>query len=242
MDVTLNKYSSLLPWYIVLGLWFIPAILLVIWAWKVDKSQSWFKRQFLEHPVSYSLMFLILVPFGYQATSRMISTLPNNLIPLVGQSPAPTYQQECQNCAQAQGPHSTATYNQYGAPQLVMTKETFAAVTKAMKPYAGKKVTVRGDQATADSINYGSNLVRALQNAGLKIVDGDGDPADPSQPFEIDGTIMTGFPAVGGVQIFAGKNCAAGANALAAAIGTKNVIHEDRQGPDQFSVLVRPNR
>jgi hypothetical protein len=73
VDVTLNKYSSQLPDVIVLALWAVPAILLAIWIWQVERTHGWVKKRFLEHPVSYVIMFLILIPFGWQATATMIS-------------------------------------------------------------------------------------------------------------------------------------------------------------------------
>lgn len=75
VDVTLNKFSSMLPSYVVVSLWAVPALLFVIWIWRVEATASWVKRRFLEHPVSYVLMFLILIPFGLQATAKMVSKL-----------------------------------------------------------------------------------------------------------------------------------------------------------------------
>jgi hypothetical protein len=75
VDVTLNKYSSTLPGYVVAAIWVVPAVLFVIWFWRVEKTRDWVKSRFLEHPVSYILMFLILIPFGWQATATMVSKL-----------------------------------------------------------------------------------------------------------------------------------------------------------------------
>jgi Spy/CpxP family protein refolding chaperone len=83
VDVTLNKYSSQLPSYVVLGLWAIPCLLFVYWLWRVEKTNGWVKRRFFEHPVSYVVMFLILIPFAWQATRTMVCKL---------QTPAPTAQ------------------------------------------------------------------------------------------------------------------------------------------------------
>jgi len=103
VDVTLNKYASILPWSAVLGLWAIPLVLFVVWFWRVERTTAWVKHRFLEHPFSYVLMFLILIPFGWGATATMISkltrktiaaspvltsTLPPNIVP----SPRPTAQ------------------------------------------------------------------------------------------------------------------------------------------------------
>lgn len=75
VDTTLNKYSSVLPGWAVLVLWAIPALIFLFWFWRVEKTHSWVKTRFLNHPVSYVLMFLILVPFGFQATHTMYSKL-----------------------------------------------------------------------------------------------------------------------------------------------------------------------
>jgi hypothetical protein len=75
VDVTLNKYSSQLPGWLVLGLWGIPAFLFIVWLWHVEKTHGWVKKRFLEHRVSYVVMFLIFVPFVWQATATMISKL-----------------------------------------------------------------------------------------------------------------------------------------------------------------------
>jgi hypothetical protein len=75
VDVTLNKYSAILPGIAVLLLWAIPAVLFVVWFWRVEKTRDWVKSRFLEHPVSYALMFLILIPFAWQATATVVSKL-----------------------------------------------------------------------------------------------------------------------------------------------------------------------
>lgn len=75
VDVTLNKYSSSLPGLAVVGIWAVPAVLFVIWFTRVESTQQWVKTRFLEHPVSYVLMFLIIIPFGWGATSTMVAKL-----------------------------------------------------------------------------------------------------------------------------------------------------------------------
>ncbi|SFS21062.1 hypothetical protein SAMN05421771_4023 [Granulicella pectinivorans] len=104
VDVTLNKYSSVLPWYVVVGLWMIPACLFIIWFWRVERTTSWVKHRFLEHPVSYVLMFLVLIPIGFGITSLMIDKFrkspalpanishdvtPHNAIPIPSLSQVP---------------------------------------------------------------------------------------------------------------------------------------------------------
>ena len=100
VDVTLNKYSSILPFSAVAALWAIPAVLLVIWVWQVERTNGWVTKHFLEHPVSYVLLFLIFLPFGWQATATLVSkltshkeaemarVLPTAVPPLAGPSPA----------------------------------------------------------------------------------------------------------------------------------------------------------
>jgi hypothetical protein len=61
MDVTLNKYSSVLPWWVVLGLWLIPLCLILIWVIRVERSNSSFKERFLRYPVFFTLTLLVLI-------------------------------------------------------------------------------------------------------------------------------------------------------------------------------------
>lgn len=78
VDVTLNKYSSVLPGLAVVGIWAILAILFVIWFVRVETTKRWVQTRFLDHPVSYVLMFLILIPFGWGATAAMFAKLHNS--------------------------------------------------------------------------------------------------------------------------------------------------------------------
>jgi len=78
VDVTLNKYSSALPGWAVACIWIIPAILFIIWFWRVENTSNWVRLRFLEHPVSYILMFLILIPFSWQATATMVAKLQSS--------------------------------------------------------------------------------------------------------------------------------------------------------------------
>ena len=75
VGVTLNRYSNVIPVWSVLCLWAIPAVLFVVWFWRVETTHLWVKERFEKHPVSYVLMCLILVPFGWQATASLLSKL-----------------------------------------------------------------------------------------------------------------------------------------------------------------------
>jgi hypothetical protein len=79
VDVTLNKYSSVLPGLAVVAIWALPAIFFIIWFMRVEHTKNWVKARFLEYPVSYVLMFLILIPFGWQATATMIAKLRSSV-------------------------------------------------------------------------------------------------------------------------------------------------------------------
>src|ERR1700740_369480 len=75
VDVTLNKYSSSLPLWAILVLWCVPALLFVFWFWRVERTDSWLKHEFLKHPVSYIFMFLILIPVGWGMTRILIARI-----------------------------------------------------------------------------------------------------------------------------------------------------------------------
>lgn len=168
--------------------------------------------------------------------------LPSTAPTLAGQPPSNTQNCTGSNCFQGTNNGTvTQNFNQYGAPALVMTQKQFGAITEAMRPFAGKHVEVEGDQATQDSIDYGKNLVHALQNAGMVPTDDIGTVLTDNA-FLLSGVIMTGYPAVGGVQILAGQNREPEATALASVLGTTNLIHNAKAGPDTLTVVVRPNR
>ena len=352
VDVTLNKYSSTLSGYAVAAIWALPAILFVIWFWRVEKTRDWVKNRFLEHPVSYVLMFLILIPFGWQATATMVSKLKPSAqkvatvtlppAPAVGTVPAtnnpkptderqvailkelpkeqpkspkvkavpptqgttvgndsvamgkiaqgskigdrsvqigatdsngntivqpgaygfdahsgpggtavgehsgggvpaqPIYEQKCEGSACAQGPGSQATFNQYGAPKLVMTDAQRDAISENMKPFGGSKVRVGISLAEPDSGEYGRQLVLALQNAGMTV--------EHSEAWSI---VQAGAPA-SGVSFSFTENHRAAAEALGMALRKAgsarapipaSVYPITGQTPDGFfAILVQPNR
>lgn len=152
-------------------------------------------------------------------------------------APAPTYQQDCKDSACAQGAGSTATYNQYGAPKLVMTDDQSNAIRDAMKPYAGLKFTIFLHDATEDTKTFSDQLRRALVGAGLV-------------PDKMDGAIGTAF---GGV-IPAGVSAQVGAEEVPALATLANTMKA--QGllskplsyslnpvrADGFDITIAPNR
>lgn len=88
VDVTLNKYSNLLPKVAVLCLWAIPTCLFVVWTFRAEATKNWWRTRFLKHRASYILMFLILIPFSWLGTSAMIVRLASH-IHSVSPQPAP---------------------------------------------------------------------------------------------------------------------------------------------------------
>jgi hypothetical protein len=107
-----------------------------------------------------------------QATSSGAPTQPHAAPPQSTPNSAsqPTYQQQCVGSACAQGDHPTATYNQFGAPKLIMTDAQRDAITSSMKKFSGMKVWVGNNVGEPDVEQYAKQLVLGLQNAGL-IVD-----------------------------------------------------------------------
>jgi hypothetical protein len=79
-----------------------------------------------------------------------------------------TYDQHCVGSACAQGPGSTANYNQYGAPKLMLTDAQENAVLDAMKPFANMGFSVKcTESVTEDMLAYATKLNNALNKAGL---------------------------------------------------------------------------
>jgi hypothetical protein len=75
VNVTLNKYSSLLPTYAVLLLWCIPGILFFVWLWRVETAKSWMRERFLRHRISYLLLFFAFIFICWQAFVSIQSRL-----------------------------------------------------------------------------------------------------------------------------------------------------------------------
>jgi len=130
VDVTLNKYSSLLPWWAVLGLWLIPAALFVVWFWRVERTTSWVKHHFLERPVSYVLLFLVLIPVGYSVTHELwLKIKPKEVIQgaSVAQNPsAPT------SPPAASQPQTTQGQTESAPPPRGSTREQQIAIVNKL--------------------------------------------------------------------------------------------------------------
>ena len=151
-------------------------------------------------------------------------------------STQPTYQQECHDCAQAQGPNSHAEFNQYGAPKLTMSDEQRNAVRDAMSPFAGIEVDVTLNNATEDSFAYGLQLIKALNDAGLKA------HRSPTA------TIITTQPLPPGIVFEAvGDDVRPAAMALAAVLKQLGLISKpvptaSSDVKARFFIVVSPNR
>lgn len=81
----------------------------------------------------------------------------------------PTYKQECNGSACAQGPGSQATYNQFGANKLQMAGNESTAICSAMKPFAGTRVELEINISEQDSDQFGSDMQQALECAGISV-------------------------------------------------------------------------
>jgi len=158
-------------------------------------------------------------------------TLPLQSTPAQPKHQAPTYGgQTCIGSACAQGPGSQATFNQYGAPKLLLSDKEHDAITKAMSPYAGKYINIVSYEATEDTDAYIAKLIDALNAAHLKVLGPGG------------GMDTRGIPA--GVSFVVSSDRLTEAKALAASMNVPFeyrtvAIHPD---PNSLYIDVRPNR
>jgi hypothetical protein len=144
-------------------------------------------------------------------------------------SQQPTYQQKCEGSACAQGPGSQATYNQYGAPKLVMTDAQGKALYSVARPYAGIQVTVfLLNPTTPDSTEYAKSLVSSLVSAGISVP-------------PVAEAIQSGVGS--GVSIIRGNNRTKLADDLATALEQAKVLTDFPfpQPPDTIVIFVGPN-
>jgi hypothetical protein len=73
--IILNKYSASMPVFLIIGICAIPIILFIAVAYRYEKQHRLIKSEFLEHPVSYSLLALIFLPFFWYSTATMVAKL-----------------------------------------------------------------------------------------------------------------------------------------------------------------------
>jgi hypothetical protein len=75
VDVTLNKYSSLLPVWAVLCVWAVPTVLLLVWLWKAERTTGRIRSRFKESPFFYIFMALACVPIFWYSTKVLVSRI-----------------------------------------------------------------------------------------------------------------------------------------------------------------------
>jgi hypothetical protein len=174
-DITLNKYSSSLPDIVVMGIWAPPAILFLIWIWQVEAKFRSFQEKFRQHPISYILLILILIPIVWQATTMMLSKLRNQKPPV---QPSATVQvrpfQSLQPVPSHQAPTIDSTTPQ-SAPSKFEPPQKLKLMRKVDKPRlpsAQPSVTPTRAQSAAlapiqsaergiinNGVNFGQQLV-----------------------------------------------------------------------------------
>jgi hypothetical protein len=168
---------------------------------------------------------------------------PNTTLPETAPAPAqalaqPTYgSQTCVGSACAQGTGSQATYNQYGAPKLLMTDEQRDTIRDAMKPFAGMTVTIACNNATEDTLTYANQLSKALNDAGLTA----------GVPLSVIEIPPPGHVIPSGLQFEASDDLLSAAATLAHTMRrlgliTKPIPLERIPGKAQFGITISPNR
>lgn len=149
----------------------------------------------------------------------------------------PTYQQNCEGSACAQGPGSQATLNQYGAPKLAMLDWQRDLVRDDMKSFANSEVEILCPDQTDDSLKYAQQLAKSLRDAGMNI-----EGPDAATIFR------SGSAVPSGVSVYSGRDRIDIANALAGALHHANLVSSpvevaiDEHHPDKFEIIVAPNR
>jgi hypothetical protein len=182
----------------------------------------------------------IVVLLKAALANRDLNSVNNKLDELIALANKPSETQICVGSACAQGAGSQATYNQFGAPKLVMTDAQRDAIRDAMKPFAGGKVNISISLAEPDSGEYGRQLVSALKSAGMIV--------EHSEAWSL---VVAGAPA-SGVSFAFTEDHRAVAEALGLALQTVGSAHApirssiyptSEQTPQSFfSIVVQPNR
>ena len=149
----------------------------------------------------------------------------------------PAQIQTCIGSACVQG-SGQATFNQYGAPKLLMTDDQRDQIRDAMRPYAGIVVGILCNNTTEDSMAYAIQLAKGLNDAGLK--------AGPPRSGMFYGEGITAIPS--GVAVAVGDDGLAAANTLILAMLRSGLIAKpiptspnpnDKAG---FQIMITPNR
>jgi hypothetical protein len=139
------------------------------------------------------------------------------------------------NCGSGGG---SQTFNQYGAPKLVMTEDQRMAIRDAMKPFAGITIDIECQDATEDSFEYCKKLARAFTESGITSI---GPTAGTH--------LMSDSHAIpSGVSFSAGHEREGAAIALAKAMIESHLIDYqvkdwvNMQDNQAFMVIIAPNR
>jgi hypothetical protein len=75
VDVTLNKYSSVLPGLVVLLVWAVPLVLLIVWGFRFEQRTGTIRGKFKQHPISYLLILILLIPIFVYSTALMCRSI-----------------------------------------------------------------------------------------------------------------------------------------------------------------------
>jgi hypothetical protein len=156
--------------------------------------------------------------------------------------PPSQYEQKCEGSACAQGPGSTATYNQYGARELKLSSPQGDSIASAMGKFSGMKIYINCEAQTPDIEPFTQEILRALGK--------DGAGMDVSFSPPCAGMLMgpqneIPYP---GISMAVGPECSSMANALADELDKVKIL--DKRMPIQVmpdmrnlcSLTVRPNR
>jgi hypothetical protein len=153
------------------------------------------------------------------------------------QNPAPTYQQQCVGSACAQGQGASATYNQYGAPKLVMTDSQRDSICNAMKSDSGLEFTIFLHDPTEDSTAYAEQLRKALVCAGLMRGQMDG-----GSGLQFGGVVPPGISALVGTNEMNAISDLAEAMLKAGLLSRNLPVTPNPNVPTQFHITIAPNR
>jgi hypothetical protein len=121
--------------------------------------------------------------------------------------------------------------NQYAALRLQIAPWQLDAVREAMTPYSGITIRIEYLDGKQDAFDVGDALRQALQNAGITVIG------------PLPAMIFSSPPVPSGLSLDVGRERQKAGNALATALGSKNVIPVSQQGADaHFLIIVKSNQ
>jgi len=175
-------------------------------------------------------------PSVHSVTAQHIE-VPPSLTSQASPTPPVTYEQKCENSACAQGQGSQATFNQYGAPKLMMTDAQIEAISNEMKRYKGAEISVFCSPLMSDVTEFRERLAFALGDAGA----GMNVSGDCSEVFSAQ------IPEHPGVSFLVGANRQSEAQMLARIMVQLNLVKSPIQAEassnnDALWVIIRPNQ